>query len=110
MRRNFFSDMVVKLWNLQMAVEAKSLSVFRTEVDRWYPIQLASYAPGSLLLSTLTSHFHLLSYTEHIKLLTIMIDLRISDSKHIVGTADAGESETSFLKKGLGPKRQPSCS
>jgi len=35
MRRNFFSQRVVNLWNSlpQRAVEAKSLSVFKTEVD-----------------------------------------------------------------------------
>ena len=36
MRRNFFSQRVVNLWNslLQKAVEARSLSVFKTEIDR----------------------------------------------------------------------------
>ena len=37
MRRNFFSQRVVNLWNflLQKAVEARSLSVFKTEIDRF---------------------------------------------------------------------------
>ena len=36
MRRNFFRQRVVNLWNslLQKAVEAKSLSVFKAEIDR----------------------------------------------------------------------------
>ena len=37
MRRNFFSQRVVNLWNSlpQKAVEARSLSVFKTEIDRF---------------------------------------------------------------------------
>ena len=37
MRRNFFSQRVVNLWNSlpQKAVEARSLSVFNTEIDRF---------------------------------------------------------------------------
>ena len=37
MRRNFFSEKVVNLWNSlpQKAVEARSLSVFKTEIDRF---------------------------------------------------------------------------
>ena len=37
MRRNFFSQRVVNLWNSlpQKAVEAKSLSVFKTEIDKF---------------------------------------------------------------------------
>ena len=37
MRRNFLSQRVVNLWNslLQKAVEARSLSVFKTEIDRF---------------------------------------------------------------------------
>ena len=37
MRRNFFSQRVVNLWNslLQKAVGARSLSIFKTEIDRF---------------------------------------------------------------------------
>ena len=37
MRRNFFSQRVVNLWNSlpQKAVEARSLSVFKIEIDRF---------------------------------------------------------------------------
>ena len=37
MRRNFFSQRVVNLWNSlpQKAVEARSLSVFKTEINRF---------------------------------------------------------------------------
>ena len=37
MRRNFFSQRVVNLWNSlpEKAVEARSLSVFKTEIDRF---------------------------------------------------------------------------
>ena len=37
MRRNFFSQRQENLWNslLQKAVEARSLSVFKTEIDRF---------------------------------------------------------------------------
>ena len=37
MRRNFFSQRVVNLWNSlpQKAVEARSLNVFKTEIDRF---------------------------------------------------------------------------
>ena len=37
MRRNFFSQRVVNLWNslAQRAVEARSLNVFKTEIDRF---------------------------------------------------------------------------
>ena len=36
-RRNFFSQRVVNLWNSlpQKAVEARSLTVFQTEIDRF---------------------------------------------------------------------------
>ena len=35
--RNFFSQRMVNLWNLlpQKAVEARSLTVFKTEIDRF---------------------------------------------------------------------------
>ena len=37
MRWNFFSQRVVNLWNLlsQKAVEARSLKVFKTKIDRF---------------------------------------------------------------------------
>ena len=37
MRRNFFSQRVANLWNSlpQRAVEARSLSIFKTEIDRF---------------------------------------------------------------------------
>ena len=37
MQRNFFSQRVMNLWNslLQRAVEARSLSIFKTEIDRF---------------------------------------------------------------------------
>ena len=37
MSRNFFSQRVVNLWNplLQLAVEAKTLGIFKMEIDRF---------------------------------------------------------------------------